>query len=112
MGSGRSRVLPLPAPGLATPEAFEPEPAPAERAVAFHREGTWRRLTGAAPRAWAVAVGAHDLFWSALAIVLPGKAVTALDRGLLLAASAIAFKIVHRVDARPPGAPGRSERPG
>src|SRR5450432_3859389 len=33
----RHRILPLPAPWVATREPLQPEPAPAQQAVAFHR---------------------------------------------------------------------------
>jgi hypothetical protein len=83
------------------------------RAVAFRRGGAWRTLQGAGPRAWAIAVGAHAWFWSALASVLPVRRVAAAaDRGLLLAASALAFKIVHRVEPGPSGAPDGESKLG
>ncbi len=36
IGMGRNRILSLPAPGVAAPEAFQPQPAPAQRPMAFH----------------------------------------------------------------------------
>ncbi len=75
------------------------------RAVAATRASRWRTLSGAGSRAWAVGVGAHDLLWAALAFFASfeplRRIVAAVDRGLLLAADTIAFKIVHRVVSDP-----------
>lgn len=86
------------------------------RAIAARRKNEWRTLTGAAPRAWGIAVAGHALFWSAAAVVVGWeplrRIVAGIDRGLLLAADGIAFKIVHGSVPDPRGAPSKARENG
>lgn len=98
------------------------------RVVAIRRTDGWRSVEGPAARAYAVAVGLHDLAWAALAAVAHrferavgwgreggGPIVASIgraDRALLSLADRALFRALHRRDGGGPAArPRAGDRP-
>jgi len=68
--------------------------------VALRRGGAWRSLQGPPARIYATLMAWHDLFWAAVGIVLRraglGRAVAAIDLGVLRLGVPLVFPLLHR----------------
>lgn len=75
------------------------------RVVALRRGGAWRSLQGAPARGYARCIAWHDLFFAAAGIVARkaglGRAVAAIDLGVLRLCVPLAFPVFHRRIAPP-----------
>jgi len=75
------------------------------RVVALRRGGVWRSLQGPAACVYARFMAWHDLFWSAAGVVARraglGRAVAAIDFGVLRLSVPLVFPILHRRIAPP-----------
>jgi len=75
------------------------------RIVAVRRGGVWRSLQGPTARVYARFMAWHDLLWAATGVVARraglGRAVAAIDLGLLRLAVPVAFPLLHRRVAPP-----------
>jgi hypothetical protein len=75
------------------------------RVVALRRGGVWCSLQGPPARVYALFMAWHDLFWAAAGVVARraglGRAVAAIDLGVLRLAVPLAFPLLHRWIAPP-----------
>jgi len=75
------------------------------RVVALRREGAWRSLQGRPARVYSRFMAWHDLFWAAAGVVARriglGRAVAAIDLGVLRLSVPLVFPILHRRIAPP-----------